>query len=220
MAKDQQHSTANSLSASEKFLADDDFESITSEVNSLEYVAGSGQRFLCLDTPGVFDTKLTVPELAARISKFTLQAPEGLDALAVVIRRGRMTEEELYNLISLAQIERLFGAEVWNHAVTILTHCKDTLDKLKADLTKLGENHILIKIIEKAKHRVGKIDNVTRKPEQLRILQADVDHIHLLLARVSIEKWENGIAVGAAAKPKENQGCHISAQGEVHELAG
>jgi hypothetical protein len=51
----------------------------------------------------------------------------------------------------------------------------------------LGENHILNKIIEKAKHRVGKIDNVTRKPEQLRILQADVDHIHLLLARVSTE---------------------------------
>jgi hypothetical protein len=81
-----------------------------------------------LDTPGVFDTKLTVPELAARISKFTLQAPEGLDALAVVIRKGRMTEEELYNLTSLAQIERLFGAEVWNHAVIILTHCKDTFD--------------------------------------------------------------------------------------------
>lgn len=102
MAKAQQQSTANSLSASEKFLADDDFESIASEVNSLEYVAGSGQRLLCLDTPGVFDTKLTVPELAAaaRISKFTLQAPEGLDALAVVIPKGRMTDEELYNFTS------------------------------------------------------------------------------------------------------------------------
>ena len=130
MAKAQQHSTANSLSTSEKFLADDDFESITSdEVNSLEYVAGSGQRLLCLDTPGVFDTKLTVPELAVRISKFTLQAPEGLDALAVVIRKGRMTEEEL---TSLVQIEHLFGADVWHHAVIIFTHCKDTLDKLKA----------------------------------------------------------------------------------------
>ena len=44
------------------------------------------------------------------------------------------------------------------------------------------------KIIEKAKHRVGKIDNMTRKPEEL---QADVDHIHLLLAQVSTETEKN-----------------------------
>ena len=69
--------TANLLSTLEKFLADDDCDPVTSEVNSLEYMAGNGQKCLGLDKPGVFDTKLTVPELASRISKFTLQAPDG-----------------------------------------------------------------------------------------------------------------------------------------------
>ncbi|CAJ1402265.1 unnamed protein product [Effrenium voratum] len=171
-------STANSLSASEKFLANDDFDSVTSEVGSLVYTDVNGQQFLCLDTPGVFDTKLTVSELAARISKFTLQAPDGLDALACVIRKGRMTEEEL---VSIAQMEKIFGADVWEHAIVVFTHCKDTLDKLKADLAKLGDDHVLNKIILKANNRVGKIDNMTRNPRQL---QDDVDHIHLLLAQV------------------------------------
>ncbi|CAE7658827.1 Gimap9 [Symbiodinium necroappetens] len=163
-------STANSLSASEHFLADDSLESVTSSVSSFEYTTVTGQTLVCLDLPGAVDPK----ELAAK-------TPSGLDALACVIRKGRLTDEAL---ASISQLEVLFGQHFWAHAVIVFTHCTCDLDRLKSDLTKLGEDHVLNKVIKRSNNRVAKIDNMTRNAEQL---TADVDYIHQLLAQVSTD---------------------------------
>ncbi|CAE7365931.1 IAN10 [Symbiodinium sp. CCMP2592] len=165
-------STANSLSVSEHFLADDSLESVTSSVSSLEYAAVTGQTFLCFDLPGAVDPKLTLPELAALSRK-------GLDSLAFVIRC--MTDEAL---AAISQIEVLFGQDVWAHAVIVFTHCTCDLDKLKSDLTRLGDDHVLNKVIQKSNNRVAKIDNMPRNHEKLK---ADVDFIHQLLGQVSTD---------------------------------
>ncbi|CAE7225849.1 PP2A3, partial [Symbiodinium sp. KB8] len=141
---------------------------------SFEYTTVTGQTLVCLDLPGAVDPKLTLPELAAK-------TPSGLDALVCVIRKGRLTDEAL---ASISQLEVLFGQEVWAHAVIVFTHCTCDLDRLKSDLTKLGEDHVLNKVIKKSNNRVAKIDNMTRNAEQL---TADVDYIHQLLAQVSTD---------------------------------
>ncbi|CAE7035052.1 Gimap9 [Symbiodinium natans] len=142
--------TANSLSASDHFLADDGFESVTRDISSLLYTVESGQQFLCLDMPDVCDTRLALPERDTRMSKLALKAPYGLDALAFIIRKVRMTEEEF---TSISQMEALFGSDVWKHAIFVFTHCAATSAKLEADLAKLGEEHILNKAIQKANGR-------------------------------------------------------------------
>ena len=92
-----------------------------------------------------------------------------------------MTDEAL---VAMSQIEVLFGQDVWAHAVIVFTHCICDLDKLKSDLTKLGEDHVLNKVIQKSNSRVAKIDNMTRNHEKLK---ADVDFIHQLLGQVSTD---------------------------------
>ena len=171
--------TANSLSASDHFLADDGFESVTRDISSLLYTVESGQQFLCLDMPDVCDTRLALPERDTRMSKLALKAPYGLDALAFIIRKVRMTEEEF---TSISQMEALFGSDVWKHAIFVFTHCAATSAKLEADLAKLGEEHILNKAIQKANGRVAKIDNNPRNQHQFK---HDVECIHSLLVQVS-----------------------------------
>ncbi|CAE7339634.1 IAN10 [Symbiodinium sp. CCMP2456] len=185
-------STANSLSASEHFLAHDSLESVTSSVSSFEYTTVTGQTLLCLDLPGAVDPKLTLPELAAI-------SPSGLDALACIIRKGRLTDEAM---ASISQMEMLFGQEVWAHAVIVFTHCICDLDKLMSDLAKLGEDHVLNKVIKKSNNRVAKIDNLTRDAEKLK---TDVDYIHQLLSQVSTEtrkKYEIELAFPRAQEAR------------------
>jgi hypothetical protein len=166
--------TGNTLSKSSTFETSNDFDSVTVEVARADYTADS-QQYRAIDTPGTFDTKLSFSELCGRLAGVTHTAPNGLDAVMCIVRKGRMTDEELR---ALEILSTLLGSNVWNYVVLVFTHCSDVLQDLKDRISSLPEHHLLKRACVACSWRIAKIDNKGPDPEEDRKL------IHGLLQEV------------------------------------
>lgn len=159
--------TGNSLAGSSSltrvahFKECDDFSSTTKEVQMHEYNATLGVQKIELectgvDTPGLMDTHFSADDLRNRIARFTLAAPDGIDAILCLIKMGRMTTEEL---LVLEMLEKFFGEEIWQHTILVFTHCSMSQMDLVARLEKLEPGHKLRDVWDKCDQRAVAIDN-------------------------------------------------------------
>jgi len=156
---------ASSLTRIAHFEECDDFSSTTKEVQMHEYNAWVSE---CLgaqnlelectgvDTPGLMDTHFSADDLRNRIARFTLAAPDGIDAILCLIKMGRMTTEEL---LVLEMLEKFFGEEIWQHTILVFTHCSMSQMDLVARLEKLEPGHKLRDVWDKCDKRAVAIDN-------------------------------------------------------------
>ncbi|XP_070122150.1 GTPase IMAP family member 7-like [Equus caballus] len=83
-----------------------------------------GRDLLVVDTPGLFDTKEKLANTCREISRCVLSSCPGPHAIIMVLRLGRITEED-QNTIAL--IKALFGKAAMKHMIILFTG-KDGLE--------------------------------------------------------------------------------------------
>lgn len=114
--------TGNTILGYEAFKAETSASSITSQVQ-FNTNKRFGKNLLVVDTPGLFDTKLTNDDIKYEIMKcFGITSP-GINAILLVVSIGRHTIEEANTIDFFLE---LFGADIESYVIVVFTG-KDTL---------------------------------------------------------------------------------------------
>ncbi|XP_053527940.1 GTPase IMAP family member 7 [Artibeus jamaicensis] len=115
--------TGNAILGDKIFTSSIDSKSVTEDCQK---GGGSweGRKLLVVDTPGLFDTKEKLWSTCKKISQCVLYSSPGPHAIILVVRLGRLTEEERK---TLELIKFIFGEPAMKHMIVLFT-CKDDLD--------------------------------------------------------------------------------------------
>uniref|UniRef100_A0A8D0L8Q5 AIG1-type G domain-containing protein n=1 Tax=Sphenodon punctatus TaxID=8508 RepID=A0A8D0L8Q5_SPHPU len=87
--------------------------------------AWQGREVVVVDTPGIFDTQVSVEETYQEISCCIVASSPGPHAIVLVVPLSRYTEEEKK---AVKQIQDIFGAEAMRYMILLLTR-KDDLEE-------------------------------------------------------------------------------------------
>lgn len=161
--------TGNSLLGETKFVEDVSSQSVTTYCESYR-TERFGKSFRVVDTPGLFDTSLSLDKVAKEISRCVVMLSPGPHAFLFVLRVGRFTEEEQNTVSHLLDI---FGSGALSYIIIVFTY-KDDLDRKKRTLQQyINGNQKLKELTDKCP--VFPIDNTKDTDEQAKNLIALVE---------------------------------------------
>ncbi|KAL6460987.1 hypothetical protein MHYP_G00309530 [Metynnis hypsauchen] len=118
--------TGNTILGKKVFKSKASPSSQTKECSS-EKMERGGKEIIVIDTPGLFDTKLSQDEVTKEILKCMTYSSPGPHAFLIVIRVGRFTAEEKE---TVKQLQDVFGENAVRFTLILFT-CKDELDRDK-----------------------------------------------------------------------------------------
>ena len=119
---------ANKISGLERFEVKNVASSVTADVTAVSCTlddedARVRYNFKIIDTIGVFDTKYKNDDVMATIKKFfQTEAPEGVNLVLFVFRKGRFTEEEKNTFDFIIKNLR---RQISDHSALVITSCED-----------------------------------------------------------------------------------------------
>ncbi|XP_014040172.2 GTPase IMAP family member 7-like [Salmo salar] len=142
--------TGNTIQGREGFKVEASPVSVTAQREKQSGVV-DGRKTDVIDTPGLYDTKLSQEEMKSEIEKAIYMSVPGPHAFLLVIRLGRFTEEER-NTVKWTQEN--FGEEASMHTIILFTHG----DQLE------GKYHSLIN--DKRKHNT-QVPELLEKIEEM-----------------------------------------------------
>lgn len=92
----------------------------------------AGRKVVIVDTPGLFDTKMSYDEISKEIIRCVSMSAPGPHVFLLVIQISRFTEEEIYTLNRLFE---LFGEEMGKYAIITFTK----FDVLESEGIEIGD---------------------------------------------------------------------------------
>uniref|UniRef100_A0A4W5JLL0 AIG1-type G domain-containing protein n=1 Tax=Hucho hucho TaxID=62062 RepID=A0A4W5JLL0_9TELE len=160
--------TGNAILGRKAFESKMSAISVTSSSKKKREKVG-GQHVAVIDTPGLFDTKLTQEELLKVISRLLFSAP-GPHVFLVVLKLGGFTEEQ-QEIVEM--IQKLFGDEASKYTMAVFTH-GDLLDDATMKDFPHG-NSKLESFIAKCKGGYHVFNNEDHNPSQVTELLEKID---------------------------------------------
>nr|XP_023998744.1 GTPase IMAP family member 8-like [Salvelinus alpinus] len=155
--------SGNTLLGRKYFISEMSSFSVTSTCDKKRGEVG-GQSIAVIDTPGLFDTKLTQNKALQEISQCLFYSAPGPHVFLVVLKLGRFTEEEQK---TVEMIQTLFGDEASKYTMVLFTHG----DLLKDDNVTIEDflhgNPDLESLIAKCNGRYHVFKNKDQNPSQV-----------------------------------------------------
>jgi len=138
---------ANALTKSNHFVARDSFASVTSKVDYKDVV-----RYRVIDTPGFFDTTMSPEDVGKALQEFSNIACEGIAAIVIVVRSGRITEE---NEAVIKFIEGVLGTDALKkYGIMVVTHTRKSTQDLYSEVMSLPEDNLGRQLAQKLDGRI------------------------------------------------------------------
>uniref|UniRef100_A0A4W5PZ10 AIG1-type G domain-containing protein n=1 Tax=Hucho hucho TaxID=62062 RepID=A0A4W5PZ10_9TELE len=163
------HATGNAILGRKAFESKMSAISVTSSSKKKRGMVG-GQHVAVIDTPGLFDTKLTQEEALKEISQCLLFSAPGPHVFLVVLKLGGFTEEQ-QNILKM--IQKLFGDEASKYTMVVFTH-GDLLDDVTIE-DFLHGNPKLESFIAKCNGGYHVFKNKDQNPSQVTELLEKID---------------------------------------------
>ncbi|XP_053189484.1 GTPase IMAP family member 8-like [Scomber japonicus] len=154
-------SAGNTILGKEVFESELAAESVTANCKKESGEVG-GRKVAIIDTPGLFDTKLTNEQVIRRIKMCIGLSAPGPHAFLVVLQLGRFTEEERQ---TVRLIQETFGEDASKYTMILFTH-GDRLKK-KTIGEYLSKTKDLSDIIQKCYGRYHVFNNNNSDPSQV-----------------------------------------------------
>ncbi|XP_043086589.1 GTPase IMAP family member 8-like isoform X2 [Puntigrus tetrazona] len=115
-----------------------------------------GTEISVIDTPGLYDTKLSEDEIKSEIGKCMTFTCPGPHAFLIVIKVGRFTEEEKNTIKKLKEV---FGECMEKYSMIILTHKKQLKKKQTIEQYLEKGDPALKELVESCGNRIFCLDN-------------------------------------------------------------
>ncbi|XP_067233883.1 GTPase IMAP family member 8-like [Chanodichthys erythropterus] len=154
------------------------FDSTVSAVSQTKHCRSEttvrmGKEISVIDTPGLYDTKLSEKEVISEIVKCITYASPGPHAFIIVIKVGRFTEEEKN---TIKQLKEVFGRQMEKYSMIIFTH-KDLLEKEKKPIEEFLQDSDpdLRELVESCGNRFFCLDNESPSFPQFRDLLSKIE---------------------------------------------
>ncbi|KAH1178589.1 GTPase IMAP family member 7-like [Mauremys mutica] len=148
--------TANTILGRKAFDSKLSVISITKECKKEGASLDDTRDILVVDTPGLFDTKVSLEKTSKEIGRCMLYSSPGPHAIVMVIQLGRFTEEEKK---TVERIQEIFGDEAVRYIILLFTHTEN-LEKVELlDQLQKATDKNLSELVRKCNNRVCAFDN-------------------------------------------------------------
>ncbi|XP_050987581.1 GTPase IMAP family member 7-like [Labeo rohita] len=161
--------TGNTILGKKVFKSEISSSSVTGECEKFHAVI-NGRKVSVIDSPGLFDTSLTVGEVINRIKLCIPLSAPGPHVFLVVIQLGRFTDEEAE---AVRIIQTIFGEESSIYTMVLFTHGDELAGKNIH--TFVRDNPKLLSFIKKCNGRYHVFSNKEKNPDQVIQLLDQVD---------------------------------------------
>lgn len=183
---------ANKISGQQEFEVKNVASSVTAEVKAVRCTFSDNDNRIqyhvkTIDTMGVFDTKRKNDDVMAEIKKFFLtEAPEGVNLVLFVFRKGRFTEEEKR---TFEFITKNFQEQISDFSALVITACEDSNEQARAEFlySFRQEAGDVASFMKKGIYMVGFPDVSRLKPRVRRALEEDMEDEIQMLRRIVMD---------------------------------
>jgi len=153
-------------------------ESITKRCKKGEQVR-FGKEIMVIDTPGLFDTDMTIEQTTNEIVKCIGMTSPGPHAIILVVQIGRFTQNEENKF---KQFTDRFGEKIFNHLIVLFTR-RDDLDKMNSTMDEYvnGGNLMLQNFLRKCRNRYIAFDNLSSPESIAKDVERLFDLIEIIL---------------------------------------
>uniref|UniRef100_A0A8C1VHP4 AIG1-type G domain-containing protein n=1 Tax=Cyprinus carpio TaxID=7962 RepID=A0A8C1VHP4_CYPCA len=163
--------TGNTILGQKVFKSEISSSSVTGQCEKFHAII-NGRKVSVIDSPGLFDTSLTVDEVIDRVKLCIPLSAPGPHVFLVVIQLGRFTDEEAE---AVRIIQTIFGEESSIYTMVLFTH-GDRLEG-KNIHTFVRDNPKLLNFIKTCSGRYHVFNNKEQNPEQVMQLLDKIDEM-------------------------------------------
>ncbi|XP_016376731.1 GTPase IMAP family member 7-like, partial [Sinocyclocheilus rhinocerous] len=147
-----------------------------------------GKEISVIDTPGLYDTKLSENEIKTKIGECITFTSPGPHAFIIVIKVGRFTEEEKNTVKKLKEV---FGEQMEKYSVILFTHKKQLKKKKQTIEQYLEEGDPALKeLVESCGKRFFCLDNESASFPQFKDLIRKIETMMAENGHFSNEMFE------------------------------